>query len=293
MSLRTLEFALVESTVGIVRNGLMSLASITTVGLSLAILGGFVLLALGVSNVVETQLDKFEIAVWLENDTPKDVIAKLNEEIKSLPHVESVEHVTSQETWERIKEDWEDEVELSGIEPEALTDHFRVKMNHARYTAAACTSIKELPRVKEVIEARQVVAQVVRFADLVRLIGLCTSVVLFLIAAFIVSNTIRLTVYARRREIHIMQLVGATNWFIRLPFVFEGMILGAAGGGLACALIIGGSQYVTKVVTQIMPLLGQFSSGVDPLQFCASLVVMGCVVGAVGSTISIRRFLKA
>jgi cell division transport system permease protein len=78
-----------------------------------------------------------------------------------------------------------------------------------------------------------------------------------------------------------------------MPFVFEGIILGAAGGGIACLLVMGGSRYVTKLATEIMPLLGQFSSNVDPAQFFGSIVILGCLTGAMGSLISIRKFLKA
>lgn len=293
MSLRNLEFAIAESLTGIARNGLMSMASISTVGLSLAILGGFVLLALGLNNVVQTQLTKFEIAVWLDNRISDEATAELTDKIRSLPHVASAELVTAEATWEKIKRDWHGQIELSGVEPGSVSDHFRVKLRDPRYTAATSNAIRKMPDVAEVIEGRHVVAQVVRFADLVKLIGGCTAGVLFLVAAFIISNTIRLTVYARRREIKIMQLVGATNWFIRLPFVFEGTILGAIGGGIACLLVLGGSRYIIHVVTQIMPLLGQFSSGVDPARFFGSLVILGCIVGAAGSLISIRRFLKA
>lgn len=293
MSLRNLEFAVVESVVGIVRNSLMSMASVTTVGLSLAILGGFVLLILGLNNVVQTQLGKFEIGVWLRKGTPEAQVAELNDKIRSLPHVASVELVTGEATWEKIKGDWQSQIELSGVEPGSLPDHFRVKLHDPRYTTATSNAIGKMPNVEEIIEGRQVVAQVVRFADLVKLAGGCTAGVLFLVAAFIISNTIRLTLYARRREIKIMQLVGATNWFIRLPFVFEGTILGAIGGGIACLLVLGGSRYVSHLATQIMPLLGQFSSGVDSARFFGSLVVLGSIVGAAGSLISIRRFLKA
>ena len=182
---------------------------------------------------------------------------------------------------------------MGGVEPTMLTSHFRVKLDDAKYTPQTADAIRKLPRIEEVIEGRQLVEQVVKFADFVKLAGWCSAGVLFLVAAFIISNTIRLTLYARRREIKIMQLVGATNWFIRLPYVFEGTVLGAIGGGAACLAILGGGQYLNSEVTRIMPLLAQFSSGVDPLRFYGGLVAAGCIIGAMGSLFSIRRFLKA
>lgn len=293
LSLRTLEYAAVESVVGIGRNGLMSVASITTVGLSLAILGSFVLLALGLNNVVQAQLDKFEISVWLKTDISERQVAELSKSIRSLPHVQSANLETAEATWEKIKASWQDKIELGGVEPSVLSDHFRVKLDDPRFTEATSDRIRDMTAVDEVIEGRMVVEHMTRFADLMKLIGAGAALMLFLVAAFIISNTIRLTVYARRREIKIMQLVGATNWFIRLPFVFEGTILGGIGGIIACVVVLGGTRYISRIVTQMMPLLQQCSSGVDPSQFFVGLVILGCFVGMMGSLISIRRFLKA
>lgn len=291
--MRSLEFAIKESITGIIRNGLMSMASITTVALSLAVVGSVVLLALGLQNVVQTQLDKFEIAVWVSNNATEKNEIDLDSQIRSLPSVTSVDKVTAEAAWDKIKQDWQNKVNLNGVQPSALTDHFRVKLKDPRFTAQTAAAIEKMPNVEEVIGGQEVVDHVVRFADFVKLVGWCAAGLLFLVATFIVSNTIRLTLYARRREIKIMQLVGATNWFIRGPFFLEGTVLGAMGGGLACLLIVGGAHYLDDAVAKIMPLLAQFSSGLDPVKFCGALVVSGCLVGALGSLMSIRRFLKA
>ena len=293
MSLRTLEYAIVESVVGVGRNGLMSVASITTVGLSLAILGGFVLMVLGLNNIVKAQLDKFEISVWLKPDLTENQIMNLNDDIESIPHVRAANLETAEATWERIRRSWQGKIDLGGVEPNTLSDHFQVKLDDPRLTGIVGNAIRAMPGVDEVVEGKMIVDHMVRFAELVRLIGAGAAIMLFLIAGFIVNNTIRLTLYARRREIKIMQLVGATNWFIRLPFVFEGTILGAIGGSIGCLIVLGGAKYVGQVVTQMMPLLRQYSSGVPPMQFFLGLVILGSFVGMSGSMISIRRFLRA
>lgn len=293
MSLRNLEFAIVESATSIVRNSLMSMASVTTVALSLAVLGSFVLLAFGLNSAVQSQMKTFEIAVWLNEDVNEVEATNLELDIRKLPHVKSIELMTPQQTWEQIRKNWAGKVDLGGVQPNTLGSHFRVKLDDAKNTIATAEAIRKLPKIEEVIEGRQIVEQVVKFADFVKVVGWCASALLFLVAAFIISNTIRLTLYARRREIKIMQLVGATNWFIRLPYVFEGMILGVIGGGIACLAIIGGGQYLDSEVARAMPLLSQFSSGVDPMQFHGAVLATGCVIGAMASLFSIRRFLKA
>src|SRR5665647_971811 len=112
-NLRSLEFAIRESITGIIRNGLMSMASITTVAMSLGVLGAFVLFAMGLSNVVQTQLHKFEIAVWMDGSASQKDKIDVESEIRALPHVISVELVTAEATWTKIRHDWRDKVNLN------------------------------------------------------------------------------------------------------------------------------------------------------------------------------------
>lgn len=291
--MRSIEYAIGESLVSIKRNALMSLVSISTVGLSLAVLGAFTLLILWLNTVADSLPDKFEIAVFLDKDLPRQEVLELRFEVADLPHIESATLVPAEVGWSEFKREMGGQLELSGIEKNPLPDALRVKVDNPRYTVRTANRIRKLEGIDEVVEGRREVEQVVRFADLVKLLGGAAGIILSLVTAFIISNTIRLTVFARRREIRIMQLVGATNWFIRLPLMLEGMILGAIGGAISCGLVLGGANYATKVVTKTMPLLTQFSANVEPLQFLAALVVVGCTVGAAGSLVSIRRFLKA
>jgi len=292
MSLRTLSYAIAESAVGIARNGLMSMASVIIIALSFGILGAFVLLALGLNNATQSILKDFEIGVFLKKGTSEADVAELGSQLRSMPHVASVKLMPKDVAWEQRQAELRGQIELSGVEENPLPDKFRVRLDDPRYTARIAKAVRRMPHVDEVAEAQQIVEQVVSIADAVKLIGAASAGVLFLVTAFIISNTIRLTLHARRREIRIMQLVGATNWFIRLPLVLEGIILGAVGGGIAYLIVLGGSHYVTQEVTRRVPLFERFASGVDPVYFLVSMVALGCLVGAAGSLVSIRRFLR-
>jgi cell division transport system permease protein len=292
MSLRTLEFATVESMVGIRRNALMALASIVTLAMSLAVLGGFVLAALGLSNATQTQLKNFELAVFVKNGASKQDVAVLETSIRKLPNLASVEFVSKEEAWPKFKQERKGQIDLTGVQSNPLPDSFRIKVSDAKLSHSVAERIRQLDNVDEVEEAAQQIAVVLKFANMVKLIGGIAIGILFIVTAFIVGNTIRLTVYARRHEIRIMRLVGATNWFIRLPFVFEGMLLGIIGGGVACGLVYGGTWYASQTVTKIMPLFAQFSSDLKPLHFYGGMVALGCVLGMLSSWISVRRFLK-
>src|SRR5665647_3199758 len=155
-NLRSLEFAIRESITGIIRNGLMSMASITTVAMSLGVLGAFVLFAMGLSNVVQTQLHKFEIAVWMDGSASQKDKIDVESEIRALPHVISVELVTAEATWTKIRHDWRDKVNLNGVQPGSLSDHFRVKLDDPRFTMDTAKALHKLPQVEEVIEGEQV-----------------------------------------------------------------------------------------------------------------------------------------
>jgi cell division transport system permease protein len=146
--------------------------------------------------------------------------------------------------------------------------------------------------IHRVREARKELRRVIAVADFVKYMGVLAVIVLLGTATFIISNAIRLTVYARRREIRIMQLVGATNWFIRIPLVVEGVVLGAVGGLIAAGLITGGRMYLGQVVTKMMLLFGSVTSGIGPGELVTAMVITGATIGALGSTVSIRKFLK-
>jgi cell division transport system permease protein len=292
MSLRSLEFASSESFTGIKRNALMSLASIITMGLALSVLGGFSLLILGLNHTVQAQLQKFEIAAFVEKGRPESVVKDLDQKIRALPHVRTVQLVTAEEAWLKFRQDRGDSIDLSGVKHNPLPDTFRITTDDPASTADVAGSIRKMDGMDEVNEAGRELEQVMRLTNLIKLIGGVAVALLFLVTAFIVGNTIRMTVYARRREIRIMQLVGATNWFIRLPFVFEGTMLGTVGGGIACVLVFFGARYVSQTATRIMPLLSQFSSNVDPLQFFGCIVLVGAMLGMMSSMISVRRFLS-
>ncbi|HEU4754117.1 MAG TPA: FtsX-like permease family protein, partial [Armatimonadota bacterium] len=123
--------------------------------------------------------------------------------------------------------------------------------------------------------------------------GIVLAVLLALGTAAIIGNAIRMTLYARRRDIRVMQLVGATNGAIRLPFMMEGMVAGGLGGGIACAVMLGALHYVSQRVLQEMPFINEFRMSVDLPLFCAVLVGGGIVLGLTGSLFSLRRFLRA
>jgi len=270
----------------------MSVASVSTISLSLAILGGFVLVILWLNSVAASLSNELEMCVFLKHNLPQEEIADAVYKIQSLRHVVSVKHTPAEEVWERAKSSYERYIDLSGVSNVELGDEIRVKLDNPRYMESTARRISTMAGVDEVVAPRKEAKELVRFSRLVEIIGISASGVLLIITAFIISNAIRLTVFARRREIRIMQLVGATNWFIRLPLLFEGTVLGTIGGLISCGIVLGGAWYVTQAVTRAWPLLRHYPGNIDPYMILAGMAGVGCVIGAIGSFISIRRFLR-
>jgi cell division transport system permease protein len=264
--------------------------------LSLGVLGSFVLFALGLHNITQSQLQKFEIQVFLPKGISETQVYAVGSKISKLQNVKSVQLITAQAGWAKFKKEMGDDIDLSGVNGNPLGSSYRVALKEQRSTAATANALRKLPNVDEVNEGGIVVNQMVHLSDLFKSVGIAIAALLFLITAFIVSNTIRLMIYSKRREIRIMQLVGATNWFIRLPLIFEGTLLGAIGGAVAYLLMAGSGYYLARWVGatfgELNPLT-HFSSNVEPLWAFGGLMILGWVIGAFGSLISIQRFLKS
>ncbi len=288
MKFRHLEFILEEALTGIRRNGLMAFAAVTTIALSMGVLGAFVLIALGANNFTGSQVGRFQIAVFVKGD---DTAARETaSKIRQIEGVRSVEIRDREAEWVRVKRE-NPNIELAGLPRNFLPYALDVKVVDASSIPLIAAKIRVLPRIDGVQENRATLKRVLAAARLVKLFSAAGTVILLITSVFIISNAIRLTLYARRREIRIMQLVGATNQFIRLPLVIEGMVLGSIGALAAWLLIVAGSNYMARVAHNVTPMLGHFSSGVEPHQLAGMLVVLGTAIGAAGSFVSIRRFL--
>ncbi len=271
----------------------MALASISTVALSMAILGTFILMVLGSHRFAERQLERFEIAVYLPVGADLADANRVRDEIKSLPLTSKVDLLSRDAEWNKLKLKLNTNIDLGGIANNPLPYALNVESRDSRRTSELADKIGKIKGIDAVNDYKKIYGSVKTIADLVRILGFAASIILCLTTTFIISNAIRLTVFARRHEIRIMQLVGATNWFIRIPLVIEGIVIGAAGAFIAYGLISVSSHYTVGVLQrQVMPILRDISSGVSPTQFMTTLTCTGAAIGALGSYISIRRFLK-
>ncbi|QJW48187.1 ABC transporter permease [bacterium BFN5] len=294
MRIRTVEYFIKEAVISLRRNGLMSFASVSTVALSLLILGIFLILVLNLNNMASALESQVQITVYLKDDMSDLEMREVGTRISKLQGVSHVMFVSKEEAMERFKDRLGDQQSLLTAlgDTNPLPNAFEVKVDRPERVKAAAKSIGELHGVENTKFGQEVIDQLFKLTKMVRIFGLVLIVFLALAALFIISNTIRLTVFARRKEIGIMKYVGATDWFIRWPFLIEGMILGF-GGALIAVLIL--SRSYSAITQQIytslafLPLIPE-----DPFipNISMMMLVVGTAIGALGSTISLKRFMK-
>ncbi|MCX6346007.1 MAG: permease-like cell division protein FtsX [Armatimonadetes bacterium] len=291
VNLRNIEFLIEEAFTGIVRNGLMAFASISTIALSLAVLGAFVLAMMGANHFTTEQIDRFEIAVFTVPGAAKAKADALADSIRKIEGIKDVSILDRDEEYAKFKRERPD-FESAGLLGNPLPYALRVRIVKADQLTMLSTKIRALADVDHVNVGQETYKRVVALANAIRAISFAGVIILLITTAFIISNAIRLTLYARRREIRIMQLVGATNHTIRTPLVIEGIVFGSAGALVAWILLRLGGGYVVHSAQRITPMFGSFSSGLSGAGLAFWLLLAGAVIGAIGSLVSIRRFLK-
>lgn len=270
----------------------MTFACISTTTIALTILGIFVLLAWQVNAVAEAAPRRFEVHAFLDAKATPEQVDDLVRRARQLTGVASVKLVPKEEAWKEYRKHYPHQEDLEGMTDNPLPDKLEISAVTPAETLDVAEAVRQLPGVEHVNEGKETLRRLLSIANVVRLVGLALAAALALGTAAIIGNTIRMTLYHRRRDIRVMQLVGATDGFIRLPFVLEGIVVGGVGGGLAAGLMAAALHYLTGRVLIDLPLISEIRVSLDPALFCSALVVSGVCLGALGSLISLRRFLR-
>ncbi len=292
--MRTLEFQLGELFTNLRRNGVLTVAALVTVMASLATASLFYLLHRNLESLLDEEARKAQISAFLVSDLEPAGLNKLRGEIEAIPGVASVEYVSSQAALERMVKELDlkpDERALLGGRSR-LPAKFSVQPTQPEAIEQVAEQLKTLTGVEEVRFGKKVVAPLNELKRRVRQFGWLALLALGVATGGIISNAIRLTIYARRREIRIMQLVGATDGFVRTPFLLEGLFHGIVGGLLALVVTTVLYDQLRELNQAINPWLKLVSLQDLMPGFGLGLVGMGIVL-ALGSTVlSIGRFLR-
>ena len=294
MKLSTSEYFIKEVYSSFKRNIWMTLASIFTVVLSLFILGFFSIVILNLNKMADTLESQVQISVYLKDDLSQEEIDETKETLSKIEGLQDIKFTTREEAMENFKERLGDQQFLLDAldDTNPLPDSFSLTVTSPQQVKTIADTVVALDSVESASYSQDIINHLFNLTHLIRLIGVALIILLTGAAIFIISNTIRLTVFARRKEIAIMKYVGATDWFIRWPFLLEGICLGFIGGGLATIFLYIVYNQVTQEIYEAMaffPLIPQHPF-IDYISL--AILVAGIIIGALGSTISLKRFLK-
>ena len=297
MKIKTIGYMLKQGFTGLWRNRGMAVASIGSVTASLLVLGVIITLVINMNNVALMGKSQFDnVQVYLEEELGNEEIDSIGTELESIDGVAQVEYESRDEALEKFKESWgEQGYLLDTLENNPLPNSYIVYFQELEVAQRVVGSIQKISGVDEVKNNQEIIDNLVNIADFVQLAGLFLIVILGLIAVFIISNTIKLTLNARKQEITIMKYVGATNWFIRWPFVIEGMFLGLVGSLIALTIVYFGYAYVYNLIyARFYALFAEYIVSAEAMlqQISLMFVVLGIGVGILGSLTSMRKHLK-
>ncbi len=297
MNIREFNRVIKQGFIGIFRNRLMSLASIGSVASTLLILGIVLILILNVNNITNMTKEQFdEIHLYLNDDISQERIEAIGDEIREYEGVLSVVFQSKEQALEVMKEDWGSEgYLLEGLDENPLPNSYIIQLEDIQYADSVVDKLNGLTGIEEVKYYRDIVNKLLNIANVVKNGGLIIIGILMLISIFIISNTIKITVAARRKEIGIMKFVGATNGFIRGPFIIEGMLLGVLGSLISISIINYGYKSLFKIANDKAYVL--FTVYLIPHYSLINDIVIiftaiGVGIGILGSIISVKRFLK-
>ena len=283
------------------RNAAPSIAAIVTIAITVLLVGVLVPVLKASGSKTEDVRDQISLKVFLFKQSDKGEVKSLQEEIEAIPHVSAVEFISAKQALRTLETDLEEKNLLGALQNRnPLPPSFNVRLDDADNLEAVQAALspsdpsgspQPISAAIEEIKVADQTQQIREVTGAVKILLAVIAVLLGVASLFLVANTIRLSIYARRREVEVMRLVGATNWFIRWPFVIEGMAVGIFGAAIAVGILFLGK------VTIVDPLSDKFAlvENLNTIAFgplIAILVGSAIAVAALGSGVTLRRFLR-
>ncbi len=277
-------------------NHLMSIASIAVLMSCLVMMGSAFMVIVNVNNVMSEIESQNVVMVYLKDEVTGDKLDTMREQITLMQNVKKCDYVDKETAFkEQLDELGTDATYFEGVD-NPLPDLFKVSISDMTQFDKTVSELEKLNGVDSVRDNRDIAQTLVKIRQTIFYISIGVIAVLMLISLFIIANTVRITMYSRRLEINIMKSVGATNWFIRWPFMVEGMVLGAISGVLSLAIVWGVYRLIQPSVSSMLAMVSRGFTVVPFTGYAVYLLVaflaIGIVSGGIGSLISIQKYLK-
>lgn len=294
MKINTITHFIKDAFKSLKRNRTISIASIITVLITFFVLGIFLLVASNIDKGIDSVQNKVELKVFLKNDIKLIDQREIEIKLREIDGVKDVIYQSKEDEYKNFQDTTnENEGLLKGytLQNNPFSASFTVKLEAPEYAANVSDGIKDLQGVESIGAQQELVDKIVKIVKGVKAVGIGLFVILIGVSIFLIMNTTKLTVYSRRREVGIMKFVGATDWFIRWPFVIEGMVIGLLGSALSCVVLFFAYKGIFSwIASQLV-----FVSLVPVTYVLTSLLWQfmfgGIVVGGIASVIALRKFL--
>ncbi len=287
-------YFLAEGARSIVSHGLMSFAAVCMIVACLVIMGSFTLVAVNADVMLGQLESENEFLAYIEEYYTDEQIAQLEEQIRAVPNVSSVRFVSKEEAKAIFLQGREDEGLYASLPDSVLRDRFSIHVADLNGFQQTVDAVKELPGVANYRAETEIADAFVTIRNVASALATILIAILVVISLFIIANTIRLATFTRREEIAIMKMCGATNWFVRWPFIVEGLLLGLLGAVLAFFAQWGIYAAIYNAIEEsgAMTLFPVLSFKSVALRVLGAFAAAGAVIGGCGSVVAIRRFLK-
>lgn len=289
-----LAYALRETVQNLRRNLVLTGASMMTVAVSLSLVGASFLLGYGVDNVTQRWQGGIEFEIFLNEAVTPEQRDRIQRELDGNPDVANAVFVSQEEQFELFRVLFADQPEyLETVTPEVLPPSFRVEPSiaDADVIKALGDRFEAEPGVKTVVFAEETVRTLLRVSGITQSVIFTVAAVLLFAAALLIFNTIRTAIFARRREIEVMKLVGATNWFIRVPFMLEGLLQGLIGASVAFGIVYLVRNAAQDAIRGVPLFDGFVVVGSQVATTGVLTILLGAAIGAVGAGVAVTKFL--
>lgn len=287
------------------RNWVMSLVAVTIIYISLLLVGAFFLTSAVLGNIISSVEAKVSVQVFLKDGAAPADVQALQGDVLRIPNVKGVSYVSKEEALQRFTERMKNTPQLiEQLRGNPLPASLEVALDDPRGVKAVVAGIEKDPNLAKVIKnpanpeasdikyGQDIVDRLFKLTGIVRVFALAFLILLLVVSLVLIGNTIRLAIYARRREIGIMRLVGASNWFIRTPFLMEGVLQAIIGSVLAILTLLAAQSVIVPWLQTTLAFLQVSVSGGTVAQLVGLLIGAGVLIGLIGSGVAVRRYLK-
>ena len=294
MKINTITYFIKDAFTSLKRNRTISIASVITVLITFFVLGIFMLVATNINKGITNVQNKVELKIFLKDDIKLIDQREIEIKLRELDGVKDVVYASKEEEYKNFQATTNDnEGLLKGytLQNNPFSASFTVKLESPEYTSAVSEAIKDFEGIETIGDQQQLVDKIIGIVNGIKVVGGGLFVILIGVSIFLIMNTTKLTVFSRRREVGIMKFVGATDWFIRWPFVIEGMVIGLIGATLACTVLFFAYNGLVKWIASQLVFISLVPTTYILSTLSWEFMIGGIIVGGVASIIALRKFL--